>query len=131
MNEMNGIFQKADWKSEKHVPIIEIQQQFKRGETGKVVVEVGKSIPHPNTTAHHIMWINLYFIPENSKFPYQIGNQDFLTHGASVEGPDSNTIYTHPLAIFTFKTDKPGLLLASSYCNIHGLWEYTLPLSIE
>lgn len=44
--------QTDDWKTEKHVPVIEIVKI----EDGKVEirVSVGKEIPHPNTTAHHI-----------------------------------------------------------------------------
>ncbi len=44
--------QTDDWKTEKHVPVIDI----KKVEDGiaHVLVTVGKEIPHPNTTAHHI-----------------------------------------------------------------------------
>ena len=28
------------------------------------------------------------------------------------------------------KTDKPGTLHALSYCNIHGLWEYTQEIKV-
>ncbi|MFA5014628.1 MAG: desulfoferrodoxin family protein [Actinomycetota bacterium] len=30
-----------------------------------------------------------------------------------------------------FKTEKPGTLLASSYCNIHGLWQSSKRLDIS
>jgi superoxide reductase len=63
--------QTADWKSEKHIPVIEITKV----ENGRayVKVSVGKEIPHPNTTAHHIKWIDLFFWPEDEKFPCEIG----------------------------------------------------------
>ncbi|MET1124861.1 MAG: class II SORL domain-containing protein [Archaeoglobaceae archaeon] len=114
------MFQTADWKKEKHVPVIEVLRV--ENNVAEVKVSVGKEIPHPNTTEHHIAWIELVFHPEGSKFPYVIGRADFAAHGASVEGPNTSGVYTEPVAYFTFKTEKGGKLVAFSYCNIHGLW---------
>ncbi|MFX1483495.1 MAG: desulfoferrodoxin family protein [Promethearchaeota archaeon] len=113
--------QTDDWKKEKHVPAIDI----KKVEDGEatVVVTVGKEIAHPNTTAHHIKWLDLFFWPEGGKFPYEIGYATFDHHGESTEGPDTSGIYTEPVAKFVFKVSKPGTLMATSYCNIHGLWK--------
>ncbi|MCS7180793.1 MAG: class II SORL domain-containing protein [bacterium] len=121
------LYQSADWKKEKHVPVIEIVEKDK--EKGvKIEVSVGKEIPHPNTTAHHICWIEVYFLPEGSKFPYQIGRFDFLSHGASVDGPDTSSVYSEPVVQLKFKTQKEGKIFATSYCNIHGLWESSIEL---
>ncbi|MBC7218389.1 MAG: Neelaredoxin, partial [Candidatus Caldatribacterium sp.] len=30
--------------------------------------------------------------------------------------------YTQPQATFAVKLDRSGVLYATSYCNIHGLW---------
>jgi superoxide reductase len=124
-------FQTADWKSEKHVPVIEAPEKAEKGELIEVRVSVGKEVAHPNKTEHHIRWIDLYFLPEGGKFPYQIGKAEFCAHGASAEGPDTSTVYTNHSAVFSFKTDKPGTILASSYCNIHGLWENAAELAVE
>lgn len=120
--------QSADWKSEKHVPVIKV----KKVEDGqaKVIVKVGEEIPHPNTTNHHIRWINLFFLPEGEKFPLEIGYCTYDHHGESPEGPDKSTIYSEPVAIFVFKTEKSGTLLATAYCNIHGLWKSEAELKI-
>ncbi|MCX7916821.1 MAG: class II SORL domain-containing protein [bacterium] len=121
------LYQSADWKKEKHVPVIEIIEKDK--EKGvKIEVSVGKEIPHPNTTAHHICWIEVYFLPEGNKFPYQIGRFDFLSHGASVDGPDTSSVYSEPVVQLKFKTQKEGKIFATSYCNIHGLWESSIEL---
>lgn len=109
----------ADWKSEKHVPVIEV---LEKGEKVKLRVSVGKEIAHPNKTEHHIAWIEVYFQPEGSKFPYMVGKADFSAHGASVDGPDTSTVYTDPEVNLSFKTEKAGTIYAFSYCNIHGLW---------
>ncbi len=124
-------FQSADWKNEKHVPVIEAPEKAGKGELIEVKVSVGKEVAHPNKTEHHIRWIDLYFLPEGGKFPYQIGKAEFCAHGASTEGPDTSTIYTNHSAVFCFKTDHPGTILASSYCNIHGLWENAAELAVE
>jgi len=40
-------------------------------------------------------------------------------------------VYTHPCAVTSLKIDKPGTLLAASYCNIHGLWESSREIKIK
>lgn len=122
MKPLGELFQSADWKQEKHVPVIELPEKAKKGENLKVKVGVGKQIGHPNTTEHHIVWIEVYFHPEGEKFPYQIGRFEFTSHGSSVKGADTSTVYTHHEITCTFKTEKPGTIYAMSYCNIHGLW---------
>ncbi|MBC7217367.1 MAG: Neelaredoxin, partial [Candidatus Caldatribacterium sp.] len=78
------LFQSADWKQEKHVPAIEGPETVAKGEVALFQVTVGKEIPHPNTTEHHIRWIALYFTPEGEKFPYELGRVEFTAHGESV-----------------------------------------------
>lgn len=124
------LFQSADWKSEKHVPVIEVPQVVKKGEWIKINLSVGKAVPHPNTTEHHISWIEVYFLAEGEKFPQQLGKFNFTCHGASLQGPNASTVYTHPEVVCSFKTEKSGTVIASSYCNIHGLWENAIPLSL-
>ena len=54
------LIQSGDWKGEKHVPVIEAPEEVASGEAFTVTVSVGKEIPHPNTTEHHIRWIKLF-----------------------------------------------------------------------
>ena len=129
--KMGNLIQEADWNKEKHVPVIECPEYVSKDETFDVKVGLGKEIAHPNTTEHHIRWIELYFHPTDEKFPYQIGHYEFNAHGESVDGPNMSTVYTHHEATLNFKTDKPGLILASSYCNIHGLWQSTKEIMVE
>ena len=124
MTTIADLFQSADWKKEKHVPVIECPDQVNAGEMFQVKVSLGKEVAHPNTTEHHIRWIQVYFTPDEGKFTYDLGRFEFNSHG---EGPSS----THSLAKFHFKTDKSGSLNAVSYCNIHGLWENSKPVKVE
>lgn len=129
MASVKDLFQSADWTKEKHVPVIEILEKDK--EKGvRIRVSVGKEIPHPNTTAHHIVWIEVYFQPEGDKYPYHVGRFEFVAHGATVQGPDTSTVYSEPVVEFVFKTQKDGLIFATSYCNIHGLWENSAELKL-
>ena len=130
MAGFKDLFQSADWKQEKHIPVIDAPKKVKKGEFFQVKVTIGKEIAHPNKTEHHISWIDVYFHPEGEKFPCQIGKAEFMAHGASTQGPDTSTVYTHHEVIFSFKTDKPGTILASSLCNIHGLWQNSQPLEV-
>ncbi|MDD5595096.1 MAG: class II SORL domain-containing protein [Candidatus Omnitrophica bacterium] len=131
MESVKELFQQADWKTEKHVPVIEAQDKAKKQELIKITLTVGKEIAHPNTTEHHIRWIAVFFHPKAEKFPYQIGRFEFTAHGESVQAPNTSTVYTHPAVTCSFKTEKSGTILASSYCNIHGLWEGAKELAVE
>lgn len=130
MAELKDLYQSADWKKEKHVPVIEVPSQAKKGEFISLTVSVGKEIPHPNTTAHHIRWIEVYFLPAGEKFPYELGRFEFNSHGESIQGPDTSTVFSHPEAALRVKTDKSGVIFASSYCNIHGLWQNSKEINV-
>lgn len=131
MSEFKEFFQSADFKSEKHVPVIDAPDKIAKGEFCDVRVGVGKEVAHPNKAEHHIAWIELYFHPSGDKFPYQVGRAEFYAHGASAQGPDTSGVYTHHEVSLRFKTEKPGTLYASSYCNIHGLWQNQKELAVE
>ena len=111
-----------DWKTEKHVPVIQIENGSPEAGQISIRLAVGDEIAHPNTTEHHIRWIELYFLPAGENFPYQLGHYEFIAHGASVGGPDSSTVYSEPAARAIFSSEKAGTLIAKSYCNVHGLW---------
>jgi superoxide reductase len=131
MAELKELLQSADWKKEKHVPVIEAFSQVKKGEFFQVKVTVGKEIAHPNTTEHHIRWIEAYFLADGEKFPCEIGRFEFGSHGESAQGPNTSTVFTSPEAVISFKTDKPGVIFASSYCNIHGLWQDSFKIEVK
>ena len=131
MPSIKDVYQSGDWKAEKHVPVIKAPDSIKAGQVVKMIVKVGEEIAHPNTTEHHICWISVYFHPEAEKFPVEIGKFDFSAHGASAKGPNTSTIATEPCVEVSFKTEKPGVILATSYCNIHGLWENSKNLKVE
>jgi superoxide reductase len=131
MTDVTKSVQKADWKSEKHVPVIDAPEKVKANEPFDVKVSVGKEIAHPNTTEHHIRWISLYFQPDGDKFAYHIGRYDFSAHGESAKGANEGPAYTEPSSSARVKINKPGTLQAVSFCNIHGLWEFSKPIAVE
>ena len=130
MVELKELLQSDDWKTEKHVPVIDVPEKAGKGEMFDVEVTIGKEVSHPNKTDHHIVWIDLFFHKEGAKFPHHIGRAHFAAHGASAEGPDTSEVYTHHRVVFSMKTDAPGVLLAESYCNIHGLWQSSREISV-
>jgi superoxide reductase len=129
--KIGDLIQSADWKAEKHVPVIECTDTAKTDEFFEVRVSIGKEIAHPNTTEHHISWISLYFHSNGEKFPYQIGRYEFNAHGASTQGPNSSSVYVHHEVKASMKTGKPGTLIAISMCNIHGLWQSSKEISLK
>jgi len=112
----------ADFKSEKHAPVIVVPAGIKAGEPFVIEVSVGKEIPHPNTTEHFISWISVYFKAEDGAI-INVGRSEYTSHGESAAGANQGPAYTEPLSTFKLKLNKPGTLFATSYCNIHGLWE--------
>jgi len=128
--DIGALYKADDWRTEKHVPVIDCPVEFKAGEPTPVTVSVGKEIAHPNTMSHHIRWIRLYFLPADASIPYEVGNFDFAAHGESVLGADTSTLYTDPTVTVMFRTSVPGVLYATSYCNIHGLWESAKAITV-
>jgi len=122
-HRIGGMTKQDDWKTEKHVPVIECEGWAKAGEWVGVKVTLGKAVAHPNTTEHHIRWIRAFFSPDGDKVIHELGTFGFAAHGESVEGADKGPVYTNHEATFSFKTSKSGTLHALAYCNIHGLWE--------
>lgn len=131
MAKIGELYQTADWKSEKHVPVIECPDTVAADETFDVKVSLGKEVAHPNTTEHHIRWIQLYFKPEGDKFAYQVGNFEFCAHGESADGADKGPVYTNHSATASLKVKKSGVLMATAFCNIHGLWENSKSVSLK
>ena len=104
---------------EKHVPFIDAPRSVKAGEPFSVTVEVGRVVPHPNTVEHHIAWIQLYALAEGSPALVNVGTFEFApTYGA-------------PKVTFPVMLQKTSTLLALGYCNIHGLWDNSIEVSVQ
>jgi len=98
---------------EKHVPVIEL---VTREHSGKIAVKVtvGKDVAHPNTVEHHIKWIALFGVKGG-----------VAVHIATFDlGPALGV----PTVIAHIDSDGLSELIATEYCNIHGLWEASLSL---
>ena len=130
MTTIGQRIQTADWKKEKHVPVIECPYKVEAGESLEVRVAVGKQIAHPNTTEHHIRWIALYFQPDGGKFTYDVGRFVFNAHGESASGANQGPIHAGPDVSAAIKIGSAGTLHAVAYCNIHGLWESSRPIGL-
>jgi superoxide reductase len=91
---------------EKHVPVIEVGEH---GGADMVHVIVGKEVAHPNTTEHHIDWLELY----GTKKEGQVINLGRATFAAG---------YTTPSAWFKVPIAEFKAFSALSYCNLHGIW---------
>lgn len=124
MKNIGQLYQSGDWKGEKHVPVIHAPETARLGEYLDIKVLIGEEIAHPNTLEHHIAWIKVYFQPEGNKFPVEIANVNFSSHGEYGN-------FTDAYAQVRFKAEKSGTIYATSYCNIHGLWENSAELKVE
>ncbi|MHA1910484.1 MAG: desulfoferrodoxin [Candidatus Kariarchaeaceae archaeon] len=84
--------QQAEMKTEKHVPMIEV-------DGNKVTVTVGSTI-HPMTDEHWIEWIEI--LTDDGK-----SYRQFLNPG------------DEPIAVFLVESK---VVNAREHCNLHGLW---------
>ncbi len=123
MNKLSEFVKTADFKSEKHVPVIDCPDAVKAGEWFTVNITVGKEIAHPNTTEHHIAWIAVHFLPAGAKTTLEIGRFEFSAHGQSPIGPNQGPVHTDSSVTVRVKAITGGMIFATAYCNIHGLWE--------
>jgi superoxide reductase len=130
MKTLGELLQTNDWKKEKHVPVIECLDSVRVGEKLDINVSVGKEIPHPNTTEHHIRWVQIFFKPDGDKFSYQLANCEFTAHGESAAGADQGPLYTDYSVTVKAIIKKPGTIHVLSFCNIHGLWENSKDIKI-
>lgn len=131
MGKVSEQVQTADWKSEKHVPVIDAPDSVQAGELFNVTVGLGREVAHPNTVEHHIRWVSLYFQPAGEKFTYQVGHFEFAAHGESAKAPNEGPVVTHHSVTATLKVTKPGTLQAVALCNIHGLWESSKEITVQ
>lgn len=99
---------------QKHTPVISLDAPIKAGEPTKVAIKVG-SIPHPNENEHFIQWVTLF-----------AGNV-FMARF------DLTAVMTEPEVTIPIKLYHKGqrTLRAVSRCNLHGLWEASLDVTVE
>jgi superoxide reductase len=131
MEKIGDLFQTSDWKKEKHVPVIECPDAVNSEEIFQVNVSLGKEIAHPNTTEHHIRWIQLFFKPQGETFTYHVGSFEFTAHGESTKGANQGPVYTNHSLTAELKISTSGTLHAAAYCNIHGLWESSKAVAVK
>lgn len=105
---------------EKHVPHIEAPEKVKAGEPFDITVVVGKEVRHPNTLEHSIRWIEVYAKEEESKRPVvQLGAFEF------------RPTFAEPTVTFPAILQKTSTVYALEYCNIHGVWDYSVKIEVE
>jgi superoxide reductase len=131
MEKVGDLFKSNDWKIEKHVPVIECADVVAADEIFPVKVSIGKEIAHPNTTEHHIRWIQILFKPSGQESVYQVGNFEFTAHGESGAGANSGPVYTNHSVTAELKVSASGTIYAMGYCNIHGIWENAKAIEIK
>ena len=122
MSILANYVKSGDWKGEKHVPAIIVKDTIKAGEVAQIKVCVGEEIAHPNTLEHYISWIKLFFVPEGGQI-VELASNEYSANGEL-------ECFSEPTLFASVKLPKSGKLVAVSYCNIHGLWENSLDITV-
>lgn len=101
-----------------HAPVITLPGSVKAGEPFTVEVSVGETL-HPMGPVHWIEYIELRIGNEPA------GRVDFQARG-----------YLKPKAVFTVVIPKEAAsdgkltLVAQQHCNLHGLWESSIDITV-
>ena len=128
--KLGDVLRSGDWKSEKHVPVIEAPDKVAADLPVEIKVSIGEEIPRPNTDEHHIRWIKLLIQPSEA-FTFELADDQFPNPGEGLKGPAEGPCNTEPSAKVTVRLKQSGTLLALSYCNIHGLRESSKEIAVE
>ncbi|OGI11191.1 MAG: hypothetical protein A2Y40_04925 [Candidatus Margulisbacteria bacterium GWF2_35_9] len=103
-----------DTGMEKHVPFISAKECATCGELS-VTIQVGQNVIHPSTVEHSIKTITLYGKTKEGALKqltlFQLG--------------DENTVARVRTSVIKGTFTE---LIATSYCNLHGLWEGSLKI---
>ena len=130
MNQLHETIQTADWKAEKHAPLIDAPEEVAPGQTFTVTAHLGAAIAHPNTPQHHIAWMDLFFLPDGATQAIQLAHADFTAHAASLSDAPGPAL-TQPRISVDIQLSRPGTLQALAYCNLHGLWQSARPIRLS
>ncbi|HCS75967.1 MAG TPA: superoxide reductase [Clostridiales bacterium] len=124
MSSLGKFLQSGDWKGEKHVPVIHAPEKVKADEGFELKVSIGDAVKHPNTFEHYIAWFKVFYMEDGGKFPVEVANFTFSAHGEA-------GVFSEPVCATQLKLSKSGKFYAISYCNIHGLWENSVDITVE
>lgn len=105
----------------KHIPVIQSPDKVKKGQefTVRVTVNNGESFLTGRSIEHHIRWIEILFQAKDETFPREIRTFKFSPSPSGPACCEAN-----------FIIDKPGIIFASSYCNLHGLLQTSKDISV-
>lgn len=112
--KINKRIDESDAVQEKHTPIIKVDGTPKAGQPFQVTIDVGGG-KHPNEHGHFIEWVNLTCCD----LP--------LAH---VQLTD---VMTYPIVSVMVMMPHAGecTLKSQSRCNLHGVWEGELKVTIS
>jgi superoxide reductase len=95
----------ADDFVKKHTPLIEVTGA---GDKRLVTITVGKDVPHPNLPDHFIAWICL------------------RANGNPIARFELSPVASDPKVSVVVAVDPGTELTAVEYCNLHGLFSYSM-----
>ena len=75
--------------------------------------------------------IKLYYVEEGTQLPYEVARLEFNVHGEAPTGANEGPVHAEAAGVVTASFKKSGRLIATSYCNIHGLWESEKDIVVE
>ena len=97
MAEMKDLYQAADWKKEKHAPVIEAPDSVKKGDAVQVAVSVGKEIAAPQ---HHPAPhpVDRGVLPARGRRSSRSRWRASISPRTASRptGPDTSTVYANP-----------------------------------
>jgi len=130
MNTLSGLMQSADWKKEKHVPVIDVPKKIKKGDACKLIVSVGKEYRTPTRRNTTFAGYRCIFCPRR-EISVSVRRVRFLRARRVGSGPEHEHRLRAAADRDDFNTEKSGTIFALAYCNIHGLWENSRDIEVK
>ena len=106
---ISNYLKSIDQGKEKHLPYIEYKECVSCGELN-LTIQIGKETIHPSLVDHAIKTIIVYGVTEKAEI-----KQLTVFH---LEGE-----FCLPIVRTSIKKGLFQKIIATSYCNLHGLWE--------
>ena len=95
----------------KHSPVIKVPEKIKAGEPFDVQIEVG-GVAHPMERGHYIGWLQLF------------------ADEVPIATVTFQPVVSRPKAMLTVILEKSVTLRVLESCNLHGIWESSLNISL-
>ncbi len=121
MAKYTTLFDKANWKTEDRLPVIETGAVARKGDALTVVARTEPELLDHFNLMPHLRRMSLYFYPEQPVSSFFQGQAELVAISELIYDKRTDTISTRQEISIQFKPENSGTIYASSYSNFFGM----------